>query len=176
VEAHIEHAEGFVIAAAGTPPTTAVDLGSGGGVPGLVLALRWPASSWTLVDSAERRCRFLEEASVELGLARRVRVAQGRAEVLGRDAALRGAFGLVTARSFGPPSVTAECAAPFLEVGGSLLVSEPPASAPRWPDEVAVFGLAVGERVSGIQVLTQIERCPDRFPRRTGVPGKRPLF
>jgi 16S rRNA (guanine527-N7)-methyltransferase len=141
-----------------------------------VLALRWPTTSWTLVDASERRCRFLDAAITELGLDGRVRVAQGRAEVLGRDPVLRGAFALVTARSFGPPGVTAECGAPFLEVGGRLLVSEPPEAAPRWPDEVALLGLAVGERVSGIQILAQVTPCPDRFPRRTGVPAKRPLF
>jgi 16S rRNA (guanine527-N7)-methyltransferase len=128
------------------------------------------------VDAAERRCRFLEEAVAELELGARVRVVQGRAEVLGRDPSLRGTCDLVTARSFGPPAVTAECAAPFLAVGGVLLVSEPPAAAPRWPDELATLGLVAGPRVGGIQVLTQATPCPERFPRRTGVPAKRPLF
>ena len=164
------------MAASGGPPSAALDLGSGGGVPGLVLARRWPGSTWTFVDAAERRSRFLEEAIAGLGLDHRVRVVQGRAEVVGRDPQLRGAFDLVTARSFGPPSATAECAAPFLDVGGHLLVSEPPELVSRWPDEVAQVGLAVGERIGGIQVLVQVAPCPERFPRRTGVPTKRPLF
>jgi 16S rRNA (guanine527-N7)-methyltransferase len=145
-------------------------------VPGLVLALRWPASTWTLVDAMERRCRFLSEAIEELGLASRVQVVQGRAEELGREPSLRGRFDVVTARSFGPPAVTAECAAPFLAAGGRLLVSEPPTEAVRWPDEVALLGLAVGARRGSIQVLIQTTLCPDRYPRRTGVPAKRPLF
>jgi 16S rRNA (guanine527-N7)-methyltransferase len=106
----------------------------------------------------------------------RTTVVQGRAEEHGRDPGLRGSFDLVTARSFGPPASTAECAAPFLAVGGRLLVSEPPMGPPRWPVEVAQLGLRVGERVGGIQVLEQVALCPDRFPRRTGVPLKRPLF
>jgi len=145
-------------------------------VPGLVLALTWPASAWTFVDAGERRCRFLVEAAETLSLAGRVHIAQGRAEELGRDPALRGHADLVTARSFGPPGVTAECGSPFLAVGGRLLVSEPPVSAARWPEEVATLGLRVGEQIGGVQVLEQAAPCPERFPRRTGVPAKRPLF
>jgi 16S rRNA (guanine527-N7)-methyltransferase len=145
-------------------------------VPGLVLALHWAGSTWTLVDAMERRCRFLEEAIEELGLARRARVVQGRAEDLGREPSLRGRFDVVTARSFGPPAVTAECGAPFLVVGGRLLVSEPPTDRARWPDEVGLLGLAVEPRRGSVQVLTQATSCPDRYPRRTGVPAKRPLF
>jgi hypothetical protein len=61
-------------------------------------------------------------------------------------------------------------------VGGQLLVSEPPSTEARWPDDVSILGLAVGDRTGGIQVLDQIAPCPERFPRRTGVPSKRPLF
>jgi 16S rRNA (guanine527-N7)-methyltransferase len=145
-------------------------------VPGLVLALHWTESDWTLVDAAERRCRFLLEAVHGLDLAGRICVVQGRAEELGRDPELRGAADLVTARSFGRPAVTAECGSPFLTVGGQLLVSEPPSTEARWPDDVSILGLAVGDRTGGIQVLDQIAPCPERFPRRTGVPSKRPLF
>jgi 16S rRNA (guanine527-N7)-methyltransferase len=141
-----------------------------------VLALRWPGSEWTFLDANDRRCRFLQEAIGELGLPDRATVVHGRAEEAGRDPALRATFDLVTARSFGPPATTAECAAPFLVVGGRLLVSEPPAGPPRWPVEVSELGLRVGDRVGGIQVLEQVARCSDRFPRRTGVPLKRPLF
>jgi 16S rRNA (guanine527-N7)-methyltransferase len=61
-------------------------------------------------------------------------------------------------------------------VGGRLLVSEPPSPAERWPEAVSVLGLRVGDRIHGVQVLEQDDPCPDRFPRRTGVPAKRPLF
>jgi 16S rRNA (guanine527-N7)-methyltransferase len=145
-------------------------------VPGLVLALRWPTSTWTFIDAAERRCRFLADAIVELAIGERAEVAQGRAETLGRDPARRASYDLVTARSFGPPSATAECAAPFLRVGGRLLVSEPPSGPPRWPVEVSLLGLEADERVGSIQVLSQVSLCPDRYPRRTGVPAKRLLF
>jgi 16S rRNA (guanine527-N7)-methyltransferase len=157
-------------------PRRALDLGSGGGVPGLILAQRWPATSWTFLDANDRRCRFLGEAITALELGDRAAVVQGRAEEVGRGDDQRGSYDLVTARSFGPPATTAECAAPFLAVGGRLLVSEPPDGPPRWPVEVEQLGLRVVERVGGIQVLEQASLCPDRFPRRTGVPLKRPLF
>jgi 16S rRNA (guanine527-N7)-methyltransferase len=90
----------------------------------------------------------------------------------------------VTARSFGRPAVVAECAAPLLKPGGWLVVSEPPAAdrpeTPRWPAvALGQFGLVPEEQAREgfeYQVLRQHEACPDRFPRRTGVPAKRPLF
>jgi 16S rRNA (guanine527-N7)-methyltransferase len=178
IEAHLANAAAFANGCP-TPPGRALDLGSGAGVPGLALALAWPSSAWVLLDSMARRCAFLHEAVVELGLAARVGVLEDRAERAGRDEAHRGRFDLVTARSFGRPSVTAECAAPLLRVGGVLLVSEPPAQHDRWAGAGAL-GLRVRGLVSisgaHIRVLEQIEPCPARYPRRVGIPEKRPLW
>jgi 16S rRNA (guanine527-N7)-methyltransferase len=91
---------------------------------------------------------------------------------------LRGRFVAVVARSFGPPAVTAECGAPLLEVGGRLVVSEPPRTEGRWAG-CAVLGVGPAVRLPGpptLVVLTQVAACPDRFPRRTGLPAKRPLW
>jgi 16S rRNA (guanine527-N7)-methyltransferase len=195
VRVHVEHAAGF---AAGVPvaPGSVLDLGSGGGVPGLVLARRWPGCELVLLDAGERRCDFLRSAVRDLGLDDRVRVVRGRAEEAGRDPALRGRFDVVVARGFGPPPVTAECGAPFLRVGGRLIVSDPPrdgdgepgggdgsgagADDVRWPPAgVAPLGLVVGRawrRPFHYQELRQQHPCPDRYPRRNGVPAKRPLF
>ena len=108
-------------------------------------------------------------------------VVRARAEEAGREPALRGTFALVTARSFGPPPVTAECAAPFLAPDGRLVVSEPPDGADRWPAEgAAILGMELLRRTTTAagryQVLHQLGPVDDRFPRRTGLPGKRPLF
>lgn len=134
-----------------------------------------------LLDSQVRRTDFLHRAIDRLDLADRVTVIRARAEEAGRSPALRGGFDLVVARSFGPPPVTAECAAPFLRVGGRLVVSEPPTREPsRWPaDGLAPLGLRVATWSPGPGAwvaLTQMTPCPDRFPRRTGVPAKRPLY
>ena len=180
---HLDHAAGFAEALApAPPPPSAVDLGSGAGVPGLVLACAWPGSSWTLVDAHRRRATFLEAAAARLGCSGRVQVVAERAEIVGRDPAHRGAYPLVVARSFGPPAVTAECAAPLLAPSGLLVVSEPPASdGARW-DTAGLARLgAAPERVARtpkgtFQVIRQVVPCPDRYPRRVGIPAKRPLF
>lgn len=173
-------------------PPSFLDLGSGGGLPGLVLAHHWTTARAVLLDAAGRRTDELRRAVGELGWTGRVQVVRARAESAGRDAALRGTQSLVVSRSFGPPATTAECGAPFLALDGLLVVAEPPLApgdkpegrlvghGDRWPiDRIGELGLeavAFVQAPFGYQVLRQVEACPDRFPRRDGVPAKRPLF
>lgn len=177
VEEHIDHAAGF-LAALTDVVGRVIDLGSGGGIPGLVLAVRRPDLDVVLVEAMAKRCAFLESAITALALSN-TRLVHGRAEIVGRSE-LRGSADAVVARSFGPPAVTAECAAPLLRVGGRLVVSEPPDAGERWPaDRLAVLGLHLGPRSTSspvVQVLTQEEACSDRYPRRDGMPAKRPMF
>ena len=176
-----DHAAGFAVVVESAPHRL-LDLGSGGGVPGLVLALVWPACAVTLLDAGARRCEFLQEAVEDLGWNDRVQVVRARAEEAGRRDDLRGTFDLVVARSFGAPAATAECGSPFLRVGGRLAVSEPPAGEDRsrWPHGgVSDLGLAeAGEWFEPYhyQAFVQERPCPDRYPRRVGLPAKRPLF
>jgi 16S rRNA (guanine527-N7)-methyltransferase len=174
-----------------------LDLGSGAGLPGLVLAGRWPEASVSLLESSDRRCGLLEQWVSESGWNSRVDVLCGRAEALGRVDSLRGGFDAVVARLFGRPAVTAECASPFLKLGGFLVVSDPPADqldeitsseagrseaspGSRWPaDSLTLLGLELAEAITQpfhFTVLRQSQLCPDRYPRRTGIPTKRPLF
>jgi 16S rRNA (guanine527-N7)-methyltransferase len=201
IERHILHAEGFVTLAKALPDTETarlLDLGSGGGLPGLVVAANLPAAKVVLLEANQRRAQFLERAVVKCGFEERVTVVHQRAELCGRDPAFRGLFSGVVVRSFGPPAVVAECAAPFLATGGWLIVSEPPAvragsgsdsevaggeghgGTVRWPaDQLAVVGLEPVEFVKdefGYEVLRQRRPCPEEFPRRNGIPSKRPLF
>jgi 16S rRNA (guanine527-N7)-methyltransferase len=198
-EVHFRHSLGFADAvnqARGGldpgEPFNLLDLGAGGGIPGLVLADSLPEASVTLLDAHERRCGLLREWVAEAGWTSRVSVACGRAEELGREPALRGNFDVVVARSFGRPPVTAECAAPFLKVDGVLVVSDPPvtqgsagdgagvARQARWPAEgLRILGLEPESELIHpfhFSVFRQRSLCPDRFPRRTGTPAKRPLF
>ncbi|MCU1449254.1 MAG: rRNA small subunit methyltransferase [Acidimicrobiales bacterium] len=127
-----------------------------------------------LLDAQGRRARFLREAVDRLGLTGRTEVWEGRAEVLGRDDWRRSTFAAVVARSFGRPAVTAECAAPFLAIGGHLLISEPPEGRAWPPGPLAELGLRPVSRAGPVMVLEQVQPCPDRFPRRR--PEGRPLF
>ena len=172
------HAAAF-LAMLPAAPEHAVDLGSGGGLPGLVLAAALPDTRWTLLDAMTKRTAFLQEAVDELGWTDRVEVVTGRAEELAQ--ARRGTVDVVVARGFGPPAVTAECAAPLLRAGGSLVVSEPPGTTgARWPAEpLSELGLVLELADPGPPAFVRLRAavpCPERFPRRTGVPAKRPLF
>lgn len=194
LEEHAAHATGFLVAAeaaggvVGLPGVFRfLDLGSGGGLPGLVMAAQAPLAVGMLLDGRTERARWLETYVGQLGWADRLEVCAERAERAGREARLRGAFDLVVARGFGPPPVTVECAAPFLVPGGLLVVSEPPDPLfDRWPPgPLAVLGLELAGPLTTIefstgvghyQVFRQVAPCPERWPRRVGVPAKRPLY
>ena len=164
---------------------TILDLGSGGGIPGLVLAERFPDSRVLLVEGSTRRAGWLQAVTADLDVRSHVEVVGERAELAAHRPALRGSCSYVIARSFGRPATTAECGAGFLEVGGWMVVSEPPTPAEvemeRWPAAaVRQLGLGPAEPVESrgfhYVVLPCVERCPDRYPRRVGIPDKRPLF
>jgi len=189
LEHQVRHSLGFARALASVDapaPGSWLDLGSGGGLPGLVLAWHWNRSRAVLLDANLRRTDALQGAIAALDWAGRVRVLRARAEEAGREPEWRRSQQVVVTRSFGPSAVVAECAAPFLEEGGHLVVSEPPARdateghPDRWPAQpLAELGLRpihFSQSEFGYQVLVQAHPCPDRFPRRTGVPAKRPLF
>ena len=180
VEAHIAHARAFLRHWRPAPSSASLDLGSGGGVPGLVLANDRPASRWVLLDASGAKAAFLSMACAALGMGDRVTVVTARAETAGRDGAHRGRYAWVVARAFAGPAVVAECAAPLLGVGGVLLVSEPPEPGVRWPAPgLEQLGMVAGEPdgvAPRIAVLHQRHPCPDRFPRRVGIPAKRPLW
>ena len=176
VHDHVAHAESF-LRSLRTVTGRVVDLGSGGGLPGLVIARARPDLELVLLDAQERRIALLEEGVTALGLADRVHCLLARAEAVGRDPAHRGRYDAVCARSFGPPAVVAECAAPLLRVEGLLIVSEPPGGGDRWPAAgVATVGLGPAAASDGVVTLRQGTPCPERYPRRIGVPAKRPLF
>lgn len=185
VASHVEHSLGFTRAwesVRGGPPDVLVDLGSGGGVPGLILADLWRTTT-RLVDSMVRRTQFLERVAQAPGAPPGISVTCARVEDLARTPPWEYGADLVTARSFGPPAVVAECAARLLVHGGLLIVSEPPLADPdpsRWPEKgLRPLGLEAIGHVTvpfAFQVLERTGDVDPRYPRRSGVPGKRPLF
>lgn len=166
-------------------PGRALDLGSGGGVPGIVLALARPGMSWTLVDSARKKADALRGFVDALGLGN-VTVIAERAETLGRDPAYRASYDVVTARACAALPVLAEYALPLLRVGGSALAWKGPIGEGELRAGRAAAGALGGEleiRESGIAALgdhrfvlmRKLAETPDRYPRRPGQPAKRPL-
>ena len=182
VESHVEHALTFVGLVSAS--NRVLDLGSGGGLPGLVLLRACPQLELlVLLDAMERRGEFLRWAADELGAPPTVQVVTARAEAAARTADLRGHFDTVVARSFGRPAVTAECSVGFLSgPGARVLVSEPPEpDTGRWPEAgLTRLGLRSERRHEGaggtIQELVLEEEPSDSWPRRDGLPSKRPLF
>lgn len=170
IASHRRHAHAFL--AALRPAASILDLGTGGGLPGLVIAEACPESTVVLLDARERRTDFLRRAVSRLGWDRRVVVLTGRAEALGHDPQWRSTCAAVVARGFAAPGPTAECAAAFLAEGGQLLVSEPPPDGRldhvRWPTEpLSELGLHADDVQPNraVRTFTQVSRCPDRFPR-----------
>jgi 16S rRNA (guanine527-N7)-methyltransferase len=131
VAAIVEHAGAFVDALAEVTGTV-IDLGSGGGVPGLVIARARPDLRLVLVDRRAGRTDHLVRLVGRLHLAGRVEVLALDAATLARDRS--GTADAVVARGFGPPAETLRAAAPLLGAGGLVVVSEPPHPEPeRWP-------------------------------------------
>lgn len=183
LEAQLAHTEEFIEVVASVAPGDArgVDLGSGGGLPGLGLLLGIAELRLWLVEAQERRARFLEAEVERLGLGGRAVVRHGRAEEIASEDGVAGAFGLVTARGFAPPATTAEIGARFLGVGGVLVVSEPPGSdGGRWVgDGLALLGFRL-EGVIGREfrfaVLRRLSEGAPGYPRAGIKPFKRPIF
>jgi 16S rRNA (guanine527-N7)-methyltransferase len=159
-----------------------VDLGSGAGLPGLVLAIARPEAEVVLVESVGKKCAWLERTVERLGL-ENVRVACARAEEL--DAA---PFDVVTARALAALPVLCEYAAPLLREGGALVAWKGAVDAREAADGLhaaEVLGL-VREEVRAVEpyrgserrtlhVFRKLRATPAGYPRRTGMAAKRPL-
>lgn len=159
---------------------TIVDIGSGGGLPGIPLALA-TGQNVTLVEATVKKAVFLEEALAHLDLGGAVRV--GRAESLAHEPGLRGTFLTATARAVGSAPTVAELTLPFLALGGVALLQRgamDDRERAALADAAPMLGgtLADERRLEGDRRIVFLEKdgeTPGRFPRRTGIPDKRPL-
>jgi 16S rRNA (guanine527-N7)-methyltransferase len=160
------------------------DLGSGGGFPGLALAIALPAAHVALVESVGRKCAFLAGAVSDLGLAN-VEVVNERAEAWSEGI---GAQDLVVARALAPLPVLVEYAAPLLELGGALVAWKGrPESAEEADGAAAAEALGMnaplaiavepfaGARERHLYLTSKVSPTPDRYPRRPGMARKRPI-
>jgi 16S rRNA (guanine527-N7)-methyltransferase len=145
-----------------------VDVGSGGGAPGIPLAHALPEREVTLLEATRRKCDFLERWARELP---NVRVICGRAEEQPVDS-----WGVAVAKALAPPPVAAEWCLPLVEPGGAaVLYVGPTAQADRVALVAEQLAAALDESPPGLLVLCKLGPTPPGFPRRPGVARKRPL-
>jgi 16S rRNA (guanine527-N7)-methyltransferase len=154
-----------------------VDIGSGSGVPGLVIAILRPDLAVTLIDSDRRKTGFLIHAAGLLGLTGVV-VEAIRAEDAGRRAGMREGFDLATSRATAPPPVLCELALPLVRVGGrlcALVAGAPGALATCVAAASACGGSAPEAPAHGVLRVHKVALTPDQYPRRPGTPNRHPI-
>jgi 16S rRNA (guanine527-N7)-methyltransferase len=163
---------------------TVVDVGSGGGLPGLPLKIVRPDLELTLIEADQDKAAFLVHACAELGL-EGVNVVARRAEDAGHDPRLREAFDIAVARALAPLPVLAELCLGLVRVGGRLLAQKTEGEATRTGERaieimggtvIAVHAAPSGARHAGtVVVIGKTRPTPDAYPRRRGVPNRKPL-
>jgi 16S rRNA (guanine527-N7)-methyltransferase len=145
-----------------------IDVGSGGGAPGIPLAVQFPHREVTLLEANRRKCEFLERWARELP---NVRVVRGRAEEQPVDS-----WGVAVAKALAPPPVAAEWCLPLVAPdGAAILFVGPSADSDRVGRVAEQLGAKLAASPPGLLVLSKLAPTPPGFPRSPGVARKRPL-
>ncbi len=161
-----------------------VDVGSGAGLPGIPIKIARPDLEVTLIEADEAKAAFLVHACAALGL-ENIHVVARRAEDAGHDPALREAFDVAVARALAPLPVLVELCLPLVRVGGRLLAQKTEAEK---ADSAARAIQLLGGELSGVLsapsaarsagtvvVIDKVRPTPSLYPRRPGVPARKPL-
>lgn len=167
-------------------PIRLLDIGAGAGFPSLPMKILFPELDVTIIDSLNKRINFLHLLAEELGLSG-VHFYHGRAEDFAQDKAFRAQFDLVTARAVARMQVLSELTIPYLKVGGRLLALK----ASNAPEELEEAKTALNLLFSKVEdnlqyalpngdprYITVVEKkkeTPNKYPRKAGMPNKRPL-
>ncbi|MCR8967102.1 16S rRNA (guanine(527)-N(7))-methyltransferase RsmG [Streptococcus zalophi] len=167
-------------------PITLLDIGAGAGFPSLPIKIIFPDIQVTIIDSLNKRIQFLTLLAEKLQL-KNVSFYHGRAEDFGQNKAFRGQFDVVTARAVARMSVLSELTLPFLKINGQVIALKASAIEEELSDAknalTALFAkvtesfdyqLPNGDP-RNITLLTKTKETPNRFPRKAGVPNKKPL-
>lgn len=164
---------------------SAIDVGTGAGLPGIPLAIARPDMRITLLDAQQKRCDFLQEAAAKAGLSN-VTVLHARAEDAGRDKRMREKYDLALARAVAPLSVLLEYLLPFVKTNGYALAYKGPAVIDEWQaaaQAARILGGAEPEKtdmpLEGMRHLLvsvkKIQSTVSQYPRKSGTPSKKPL-
>jgi 16S rRNA (guanine527-N7)-methyltransferase len=144
-----------------------VDVGSGGGAPGIPIAAALPEVEVTLLEASRRKCELLEALASEFP---NVRVVWGRAEEQPRER-----WRVALAKALAAPPVAAELCLPLVRQGGAAILYVGPTAPREAVARVAERLNAVSEEAGGLLVLRKVGPTPRGFPRRPGMAKKRPL-
>jgi 16S rRNA (guanine(527)-N(7))-methyltransferase RsmG len=164
--------------------TRVVDVGSGGGLPGLALKIARTDLKVTLIEADQNKAAFLVQACAKLGLPD-VEIIAKRAEEAGHEPRLRESFDLAVARALAPTPVLVELCLPLVRVGGRLLAQktdkEEAAAAERAIGllggslEAIVPAPSTARRSGTVMIVAKVRPTPSAYPRRPGVPARKPL-
>ena len=171
-EARRVHVEDALVAADLLGAGPVVDVGSGGGSPGVPLAAARPDLEFHLLESTRKKCSFLREVTTDFP---NVEVVCARAEEHAAGAG-REFYGAAVSRALAPPPIAAEWCLPLVAVGGTaILFVGPTADADAVARAAAKLGSEEPTAVGGLLVLRKVAPTPAGFPRRPGLARKRPL-
>ncbi|HNB24156.1 MAG TPA: 16S rRNA (guanine(527)-N(7))-methyltransferase RsmG [Candidatus Melainabacteria bacterium] len=143
-------------------PAGLVDVGAGGGFPGVVLALSLPEIKVSLVEATAKKCRFLEQASDLLKLDHPIAVINGRAEELGNLSEYRENFDLATARAVGTTALVSELLIPLLKVGGHAMLQK---TKSQLDQEMSEAEKRLKQMGAGVEEMVNVEPGNDETER-----------
>lgn len=184
-ERHIAECAALVPLLGAGPGQAWVDVGTGGGLPGLVLAVVQPDVAWTLIDATRKKTEVVRAIADEMGLAN-VEVVTGRAEALAHEPGYRERFDGAVSRAVAPLPTLVELCRGFVRPGGVVAAVK----GPRWAEEVAEAGDALAtlglevvhtgvvaspDRSSWLVTMRAMGPAPPAYPRREGRPRSHPL-
>jgi 16S rRNA (guanine527-N7)-methyltransferase len=169
------------------PGLSVVDLGTGGGFPGIPLAIAHPEAQFFLVDSVQKKIRAVEEFVDQLEL-KNVKALSERIEILGHDSHTRQRFDLVTAQALAPLPVLLELSTPLVKIGGLFVAMK----GPNYLEEIAQSANAMKQLKTGepkiesyelpegagsryLLMFHKTQMTPSQYPRAVGIPNKKSL-